>query len=159
MTASGFENYGAIFAEDNVEILHGLLGEFDAVDDEQDALCVASSEKAANEGGAEKGLAGSSGHFEEKSALAVSIELLRDFVDGIYLIAAKGDFVLEALEVIRANDIGEERARRLKIFEAETLEVLEGRQALNAEGIPLVGALVIPKPVLFSVGENYEGGA
>src|SRR5260370_40206286 len=152
MAASSFENDGAIFAEDNVEILHGLLGEFDAVDDEQDALGVASGEKAANEGSAEKGLACSGGHFEEKFALALSIELLRDFVDGIYLITAKGDFVLEALEVVRANDVGLEWAWRLKVFEAEALEVLEGRETLAAKSVALVGAFVISKPVLLCGG-------
>src|SRR5260370_33670927 len=126
MAESRFENDGAIFGEDKVEILHGLLGEFDAVDDEQDALGVASGEKAANEGSAEKGLACSGCHFEEKFALALSIELLRDFVDGLYLITAKGDFVLQALEVWRANELGVEWAWRLKVFEAAALGGLEG---------------------------------
>ncbi len=51
------------------------------------------------------------------------------------------------------------RARGLKIFEPQALQVLERRDALNSKGVTLVSAFVVPKPVLSSVGENYKMGA
>jgi hypothetical protein len=47
----------------------------------------------------------------------------------------------------------------LKILQAQPFEVGQGGYALDSEGVPLVGAFVIPKPVLLSVGQNYKRGA
>jgi len=63
------------------------------------------------------------------------------------------------LPLVLVELLTEERARRLKILQAQALEVSQGGWPLDAEGVALVGALVIPKPVFFSVGENDEGGA
>ena len=60
--------------EDDVEVLHRLLGQFDAVHDEQHALGVARDEKAADERGTQQRLAGAGRHFEEELAAAFVVE-------------------------------------------------------------------------------------
>jgi hypothetical protein len=45
----------------------------------------------------------------------------------------------------------------LQVLQPQPFEVLSGRKTLDAVSIALVGALVIPEPMLAPVGKNYEG--
>ena len=62
---------GLELRQNDVEILHRLLRQFDAVNDEQHALGVAGQEKAADERGAQQRLAGAGRHFQKKLATAL----------------------------------------------------------------------------------------
>src|SRR6266849_64503 len=57
-----------IFAKDNVEILHRLLRELYAIDNEKDAFSVPRNKKSADQCSAKQCLAGASRHFKEKLA-------------------------------------------------------------------------------------------
>ena len=58
--------------EDDVEILHRLLGKFDAIDDEQHALSVPGLEEAADQRGTEERLSCPRRHFEQELPAPVS---------------------------------------------------------------------------------------
>jgi hypothetical protein len=73
--------------ENHVEVFERLLGQFDAVHDEQHPLGVARDEKAVDERGAQQRLPGARGHFEEELAQPPFIEQLGDEVDGFDLVA------------------------------------------------------------------------
>jgi hypothetical protein len=51
------------------------------------------------------------------------VELLGDFVDSFDLVAVQRNLGLEGLEVIGADNLRQERARRLKVFQAKSAEV------------------------------------
>ena len=61
-------------------------------------------------------------------------------------------------DVLRRDHLAAERTRRLEIFQPESLQVFRRRQALNAEGVGLIGKRVIPEPMLAAVGEDDERG-
>jgi len=157
LAPGGFEQDGFELREGDVEIFQGLLREFDAVNDEQNALGVTGLEETADEGGAEHGLAGACGHFEEELATALLIKLGRDGVEGVDLVAAEGEIGFERPEVIGRDDLAEQWPGRLEVFEKEALEVLLGREPLDAISI-LIGTGEIPEPVFFAVGEDDERG-
>ena len=87
--AGGLEDDRLELRQDDGEILHRLLRQFDAVNDEQHALGIARGEKAPDERGAEKRLAGAGRHFEKKLAAAFSVEQPGNLIHGSDLVTAE----------------------------------------------------------------------
>ena len=63
---------GLYSRQNDREILHRLFCQFDAIDDEEDALGIAGREKAPNQRRAEKRLARAGRHFQKELAAAVA---------------------------------------------------------------------------------------
>ena len=79
--ARRLEDHRLVFAQDHIEVLHRLLRQFDAIDDEQHALGVARDEEAANQRRAQQRLARAGRHFQQELALAIPIELRGNLVE------------------------------------------------------------------------------
>ena len=73
------------------------------------------------------------------------------------LIPAQGQVVLEVAQIVGPDDFALQWPRRLQIFEANALQIVARREPLDTIGVPLIRALVIPKPMLAAVGEDDEG--
>src|SRR5712692_3822212 len=109
----GLVDHRLVLAQDNIEFLHRLLCEFDAIYDEKDALGVASHKKPANQRGAEQRFTSTSRHFQKKFAAARVVVALRNLLHSINLIAAQNQIWTESTEIFRADDFRLERPRRL----------------------------------------------
>src|SRR2546422_7533853 len=90
-------------SEDDVEIFKRLFGQSNSANDKQHALGTASEQEAANERGAEQGLARACGHFEQEFAQSPRIERGREDVDGLNLVAPQNKVELERLQPVRGD--------------------------------------------------------
>ena len=74
--------------EQRAESLLGLIFQFEAVHQEENAAGVAGAQKQLDDGGGGEGLAGAGGHLEEEAVLAF-LDRLLEGVDGLQLIGAQ----------------------------------------------------------------------
>ena len=107
---------GLVFGQDDREILQRLFREFDAIDDEQNALGVSCLEKAADEGGAEQRFAGTGCHFKQEFAAAFHVERPGDGIQRVDLVSPQEQIVLEGCQIIRSDNFAAERSRRLQVL-------------------------------------------
>lgn len=112
-TAGGLVNHRLVFGKDDVEVLHCLFGEFDAVYDEQHALGIARLEEATDQRGAEERLACAGRHFQQEPAATVFVVAPGNFFHGANLVATQGKVGAQFAEVFGADDFGLKRARWL----------------------------------------------
>lgn len=103
-----------VLTKHNVEFFHGLLGQFDAIDDKEDPFGIARLEKAPNERSAEERFAGA--HFEQEFPSAGTVELFSYFVERRDLIPAYGDVGVERTKIVRLDRLTTQWTGRLQIL-------------------------------------------
>ena len=101
--AGGLVNDRFVLPEDDIEVLHRLLGELDAVHDEEHALGISGDQEAANQRSAQQRLSGAGRHFEQESTVSRLVVALRDLVHGPDLVAAQGEIRAQVVQVLRPN--------------------------------------------------------